>query len=583
MSLLVWLPLISNTVNKGLLNSTITTTGTISYSAGKIGNAITFNTSSIVLKPAPLTTSTKEFSFAFWYKPTSINSYQCLYNGRTAVGAAIAIFRSPENKWRFDDGTQHMFNDGSVINEWHHYVFTRDESNIKLYIDGVLKQTITASSFTCATASASIGLSSTSNAAPGSNPIIGQLNDYRIYDHVLSQREIKELSKGLIMHLPLDWGANPNLAVESQTLNNSSGNSGNYTHETRYYDGYPVRRMTVKAVSYGPWCSVFDESKGAVPGEVYTWSMDIRGSGDFKFTNIGHERAGAGFTCNVTTEWQHIQKTWTYSSSGNQAIIFYNCSEFMNKIGAWIEVRNLKIEKGSVATPYIPNVNEAAYTAGGYANKYTEDCSGYQRAVTVTSNSTISIATDSPRGTGTNINKTGKLTIANSFPVGVFPLFTVNGWIRTTARATQSLWNDFFGISANNYAGSNSLFRMEVASTAGTSFNWFGPMQKDAGGLFSMSITAGQWYMITLVSDGTKFIGYRNAVQYGTSTPADKNKANWQATGTFYIGDSNIYFDVADVRVYATALSADDIKALYSIAAEIDKSGKIYCSNIVET
>ena len=59
MSLLVWLPLISNTVNKGLLNSTITTTGTISYSAGKIGNAITFNTSSIVLKPAPLTTNTK--------------------------------------------------------------------------------------------------------------------------------------------------------------------------------------------------------------------------------------------------------------------------------------------------------------------------------------------------------------------------------------------------------------------------------------------------------------------------------------------------------------------------------------------
>ena len=186
MSLLVWLPLIKDTKNQGIASTNITTTGTLAYNAGKLGNALTFNSSALTLKPAPLNTSTKEFSFAFWFKPTSTNSYQCLYNGRTAVGGAIAIFRDPSNLWRFDDGTQRTFNFGTVINEWHHYVFTRDESNVKLYIDGVLKQTMTASSFTCATASASIGMSSVSNATPSANPIIGQLNDYRIYDHCLS-------------------------------------------------------------------------------------------------------------------------------------------------------------------------------------------------------------------------------------------------------------------------------------------------------------------------------------------------------------------------------------------------------------
>lgn len=123
---------------------------------------------------------------------------------------------------------------------------------------------------------------------------------------------------------------------------------------------------------------------------------------------------------------------------------------------------------------------------------------------------------------------------------------------------------------------------MEVASTTGTSFNWFGPMQKDAGGLFNTSITAGQWYMVTLVSNGTQLLGYKNGVQYGTFTPDTDARKGWQAKGAFYIGDSNIYFDVADVRIYSTVLSADDIKELYQIPAQIDKSGKIYCNTLVE-
>jgi hypothetical protein len=88
--------------------------------------------------------------------------------------------------------------------------------------------------------------------------------------------------------------------------------------------------------------------------------------------------------------------------------------------------------------------------------------------------------------------------------------------------------------------------------------------------------------MITLVSDGTKFIGYKNGVQYGTKTPDTDARKGWKTTGHFYIGDTNIWFDVADVRLYSTVLSVDDINELYKIPVSIDKSGKIYCNELVE-
>ena len=202
MSLLTWLPLISDIKNKGLKNANVSSTGTLAYNDGKIGKALTFSNTGITLNPAPITTNVTEHSFAFWYKTTNASATQCLYNGRTAVGSAIAVFLIG-GKFRYDDGAQHTFNYSMTANTWTHVVITRDASNVKLYINGTLNQTMSASNFTCTTSTASIGMSSTSGTTPSGNAIIGQLNDYRIYDHVLSVKEIKELSKGLCMHIPV--------------------------------------------------------------------------------------------------------------------------------------------------------------------------------------------------------------------------------------------------------------------------------------------------------------------------------------------------------------------------------------------
>jgi hypothetical protein len=38
----------------------------------------------------------------------------------------------------------------------------------------------------------------------GTTAFNGRLNDFRIYDHALSEKEVKEIAKGLILHYKLD-------------------------------------------------------------------------------------------------------------------------------------------------------------------------------------------------------------------------------------------------------------------------------------------------------------------------------------------------------------------------------------------
>ena len=611
MSLLAWYPLISDGKNQGLDGIDLTTVGNVTYTDGKIGKAATFPANAGVRFRRAAFSAQTNWSVAAWVKCSAAASASqwAFNNGRDSNNDGWHCYFNPAGTMLYLRIGSTIWSKATTLGTWYHVAMTIDkDSKYTFYLDGIQVDTGTVATLPdYSEVNNLMAIGGFYYNGGDIYPLNGQVQDFRYYDHVLSHREVKELSKGLCLHVPLDWGANPNMVKNSYTfMNKNAGASNQWTNSGLTYvsslviedDTAPTKWVLKRVITNaketnvgGSGCFYGIGAKGLAAAdltenEYYTWSFWAKsdsgipgGLGAGAVVESQTHVSNTGFGA-LDSNWRKHTVTFKFTKTDRLTNCFYVTVPASSTVD--FQICGLKLEKGQVATPYIPHVEEAAYTTSGYANKYTEDCSGYQRAVTVTSNSTISIATDSPRGTGTNINKTGKLTIANSFPVGVFPLFTVNGWIRTTANATQTLWNDFFGISANNYDGNSSLFRMEVASTAGTSFNWFGPMQKDAGGLFSMSITAGQWYMITLVSDGTKFIGYRNAVQYGTSTPVDENKANWQATGIFYIGDSNIYFDVADVRVYATALSADDIKALYNIGAEIDNSGKVYCNNLVE-
>ena len=590
MSLLAWYPLIANGNNQGLDGVNLETIGTIPYTAGKLGNAATFSANLANYYRRAQIKIYNNFSFACWYKLNSTDSttWQTLFFEGRDVNSDGWGFRINGSNKRIGfccGNVGWYYGTDLAIGQWHHVCMTIKDSVWTAYVNGSQVGSGTVDTLPALTEWGTylyIGCLSGSY-----YPLNGQVQDVRVYDHPLSAREVKELAKGLCMHIPLDWGGNPNIIPDSPVATNPT-EVNSELGRTVY-----VRSTTATGESY-LWSgrsSVVSQSTQYTFSAWYWVNEYVKSVELFWLsTNTTNKKTGTNYD-NVTNktswtptpnQWHYVTWTFTTKSDDYTGVIRWdNNGSTTSGTAAILKVYNMKLEKGSKATPFVPNSDDSIYTSYGYGSKFSEDCSGYNRTVTVNSNDTIGIATDSPRGTGTNITKNGKLTISNCIPVGTFPMFTVNAWIRTKSDTTYSLWYDFFGISATTNTDSSSLFRMEISNTAGTAFNWFGPMA-DSAGLFNKTISTNTWYMITLVSDGTKFIGYLNGVQYATKTPDTDARKGWKTTGDFYVGDTNIWFDVADVRVYSTVLSADDIKSLYQTGASIAKNGAFMTGQLVE-
>ena len=222
MALQVWLPLNGSIYNQGLADKAITPKN-ITYATGKLGNAATFAQSYILIKDTPLTGSISDFSFSFWVKLNNTTSTHCIYNGRSTVGGAIAVFIIG-SQLRFDDGLQHNNLYTFKSNIWTHCCLTRDSKNIKIYINGSLINVVTSVDFNISITYATIGVSSVNSSEITTNFLQGQLNDFRIYDEPLSPKQVKLLSQGLVCHYPMGnidgKIGGRNLLRNSQTLIN---------------------------------------------------------------------------------------------------------------------------------------------------------------------------------------------------------------------------------------------------------------------------------------------------------------------------------------------------------------------------
>ena len=236
MSLQVWLPLNGNLQNKGIGEFSTSTTSVTYSTNGKIGNkCLTSQISSISV---PNMIGKKQMSFAYWVKiitATSTNwldsfrwystdgtndqsSRQEFYTNSTLTGIWFKADSS---------GVNSISGKTNVVGEWRHYAATLDyqTGDVKFYINGSLV--------------GSTKSLDTSHYIKGTNFLLHEnnldhaINDFRLYDHVLSLKEIKEISKGLVLHYPLDNNGlgdiNSNLVIgyDDTTVYDCSGYQNN--------------------------------------------------------------------------------------------------------------------------------------------------------------------------------------------------------------------------------------------------------------------------------------------------------------------------------------------------------------------
>lgn len=187
----------------GTINGQTSTTTTI----GKLGQALSFDGVNDYVSASPGISYAGSFSVSFWAKVKSnAGSYKAFVIGRAAgqddysTGFVIDMGPSSSSVWDYIgvegqgmNTNTDLLNTSFDFNTWHHIVvdFTVGSNTVKLYADGILRDTRSRSAGTVNINDLQIGARNYSSSVSGY--FDGAVDDVRIYSKSLSAAEVKQL------------------------------------------------------------------------------------------------------------------------------------------------------------------------------------------------------------------------------------------------------------------------------------------------------------------------------------------------------------------------------------------------------
>lgn len=609
MSLLAWYPLTSNGKNQGLDGIDLSTMGTVEYTAGKLGNSAVFvgNTANCLHRPYFSELKTN-FTWCCWFKinAETEKAYQfILSQGRDYEILGFNIYISQYS------GTTLCVNYGNVtpktmeersnrtltvakceLNTWYHVAVTVNESAIKVYLNGELKATgvYDFPDYKYANEGFVIGkMAHQYTDTKNYFPFYGQICDVRVYDEVISLKEIKELSKGLMLHYKLSSVGGDNLwgLTNSKVIPVSFSLLGGFTCTKINHDDYTEVVCTNAGTSSGGfykgfYFSPFPRTDDKY-GKTYTWSFYAKCNTEKVFKRIGHE-AGGCKEINLTTEWQRFTCTWKFSDTGYGAFVFYNYWEE----GDILYLKDFKIEEGDKATPWCPSKTEELYNTLGLNSNIEYDCSGYGNDAT--KHAITKVSSDSIRFNSsynfTNLDRIG----CPNIPFENMEQGTMSFWIKFNKFKN---WSHYvFFADTFDWTGQEKDFII-VANYTSTSETTSTKICIDCCSYtIPVDATIDKWYHIAITWDAKNYTikKYLNGnlihdINDSTNKRLDtyRSKHLYHALGNVwsnegYTGD----FNMSDFRIYATNLSDKDIKTMYETPISITKDGNLFSYELEE-
>lgn len=620
----------------GLETTTAGKTGGAAYQRTKI-NTADYITSDISF------TLDKDVSMACWCKITAHSTNNSAngiitQHGHSTGGLGITMRYISANDYRMSINTglngdssgssdrtyMTYYGNTNIYNAWHHLCVTYNHitKKIQMYVDGKLEtiqgygESITiAGNNSTARPFRLFDWSTDYSSNPSYKPNC-LLNDVRLYDHCLNPREIKQISQGLILHFPLrDKGIEettnvltqpetPSRYVTSeyawdQTLHNKAVNTGGWTHGynggvTNPTVGYHAHWQYIDNISTivlpninslygqaGRWLGITTPAlqKKIGPSTTYTVSFDAKGSTDGMTIRSGYYYRINGASSNnfhdgqmdftVNTSWKRYSYTYTTLSTLDTSVNAY--IYFYGHVG--IEgisyIRNIQVELKDHSTVF----SKTTRNSNGLI-----DCSGYQRHGTVVGTlipkedgATSEICTYFSDGRY-NYGASGTITMPTD-------AVTMSCWIKSSAIGYSSY---HIPISFNSGAYE---FSIDANGCFRNGFNINGSRVVDTTS--HTSILDGKWHMITATYDGTtirryvdgaELTGYAKAIT-GTLAGSSSNLLLGNYNGTQY---GNKEMCMNDVRIYSTALSAEDINTLYKASISFLNNNNIIAHEFKE-
>ena len=587
MSLLVWLPLNGNLDNYGISNTTITNVPSeTEFIDGKLGKCLslpsyTSGNNSINVKipdMAEILANGKSYTLACWVKLTNnvVNGWVIRFgNNNCGLWWANSTARWV---WNENDNGKRCANPtiSGDYDNWHHLVTTVDKTvpnqiTAYHYVDGLPAESYESHTWDCSSHDQPTGT------LMCIFPYVSYLNDVRLYDHVLSPKEVKELSKGLVCHYPLD-----ELVGRENLFKLDSVTPVAIAAYSREIDKNKIHLIATN----GRYIDFGGNTMDFVAGTTYTVSCHVKAYS--KDPNWSPRLTIRQITTNL------IKSSVSLSSSLNEdnLVLTYTPTETFtgyvsgiitgsSEASAEAEYSNVKCEIGSTVTPYLPAPTDALYTTMGYGSNVVYDTSGYKNNGTM---SNVSVGVDSPRYDSCILYDK-----SNSF-ITLPAFFSENSQVK---EITTTIWfktNTLNSTSPNLISlNENKFLRIRINSATIIWQYTYYASGNSSTTYTCNTLTDNNWHMYAYTFKNGIETVYIDGVQVGTTD--NTSKGIYLLVGenrTWCLGAYNtptaekLMGSLSDFRLYSTALSADDIMELYKSPISIDNMGNIYCSDFKE-
>ena len=597
MSLQVWLPLNGNLSNQGLSEVTVTNSGATVASNGKIGSCYLFNPAKLSLTPSFITSFHGDFSFSLWLK---VNSFTTSWETYLQIGIGTAPWNSYRIGLLRDAGTSNLIfciGDGNSstqsncqtsysAGDWYHFTctYSKAEQKMRIYKNGVLSNTHSTSIIPKLSDVPYVTLGQVNDGTYKTNCL---MNDFRLYDHCLSAKEVNEISKGLNLHYKL---SDPYVESTTNYSSQSTGSSGwnnsgsstrnnNDTSVNRVFSTCPVLSIQQtaagnSAMTFGNVStSTYTALKGAtVTASVYAYISDVNCSSSVVYlrSTVNNNKEGdeiCAFQYNGSTnpqswpknQWIRIEGTGTVASA-ETAVYFCTYTNNLNEkrcFTCW------QLELKDHSTPFVVGSRDEStvYDCSGIANN------GTKIGGVLPSSNPLSIRYEKSYNFD---GSTGSIRIPNLATLVPSGEFTMNCWIYHDNTWSSKGYETIFG--------GPSGFELEAKNTSTNApvlhaWSW---------GKGTATYELNKWNMITMTRNASETKFYINGELKITGS------AGTIPSGNYFIGawnsssQQNYKGKISDFRLYSTVLSVEDIKELYNTSASIDKNGNMYAYEFKE-
>lgn len=615
MGLVLWMPCTKDLHNQGLVGTN--PTGTCTYEDGKIGNcAKVTSTIDTGLSSDKWDYSTKSISFGGWFKFNKAEMQAAVLNKSTNTKQRYSSFnllgKDSYNGFALSLYTNNIYNPTADLTSlniqahmrsstaswacgfgtiewdtWIHLFITWDfdSKTFTAYKNGAKM-----SSWTISNWGGDFTYRGAFNIAEkdifgGNGPAVimpFRVNDVRVYDHCLSPKEVKEIAKGLVLHYPLNDAyveGTSNLFSADLTYHTNWNNSGSATWS---WDDNTIPKINNSIIYSISRTDTGNSAIGCgrcnlVAGKTYTASVYVYLSGNTD-SNIFYVRSVNTHVSDLKynndanpqkwpqNQWIRATATFTPSAAYNSCYIctYLDYANSKRALTCW------QIEEKDHATPYTPNTrNETT----------VYDCSGYQNNGTI--NGSLSCSTDSPRYK-ISTHFTSSIPSRINLPSDMSCLSgnneqTLSCWVKSSGLGSGMLWS---GLISLGYG--NTLF-------LGTSYYGYRIDNGSDLGIIGANQNPhdGKWHLVTATyKSGIASIYIDGVLKNNVSRTFSNRYIN---TGGNRIGTEvnnspvyNLNGDISDIRMYTTALSADDIKELYNTSAYVSDNGTLLTYNLEE-